>query len=250
MAVGGGKCKSKILLGYLDEYMDTNAADCFTSKIGGLPDWPNPVDTSTSQLTCVLCSSSLVLITQIYAPLDNSIYHRTLYLFCCVQPACWNDSRAWKCFRSQMKDSTASKNTSTITTTSQIFSTTDWCEDAEDWGEDANDNNGNVSVSLSTPSPDSPPPPPVFGAVGGLSKQVQNLNIGGKSDPNANSGGDNNTWVSGSGGSVPGVGDGVTAEIEMDSELDGFVSADIPEVDASHIPGLFSLTMQTSPAQE
>ena len=25
MAVGGGKCKSKILLGYLDEYMDTNA---------------------------------------------------------------------------------------------------------------------------------------------------------------------------------------------------------------------------------
>ena len=43
MAVGGGRdVKCRMLLGYPDEFMDADLADYCTSKIGGLPDWPNP----------------------------------------------------------------------------------------------------------------------------------------------------------------------------------------------------------------
>jgi len=236
MAVGGGgKVINKMLLGYPDDYMDSNTGDYQTSKIGGLPDWCSQPKTGSSKLTCPLCSSNLVLVTQIYAPLDNSVYHRCLYVFCCVQPACWNQSKSWKCVRSQIKE--ISTESTTTTTTTQLFSATDWCEEADDWGEDSNDNNGNVSVcltppsvSLSTPSPDSPPPQ---GAVGGATKRLRNLNLG---DANANSGGQDNVDHE---EGVLGVGEGVSAQVEKDDELTGFVSVDLPQVDVSHVPGLF-----------
>lgn len=38
---------------------------------------------------------------QIYAPLDNSQFHRTLYVFGCVNPICSNQSKGWICIRSQ-----------------------------------------------------------------------------------------------------------------------------------------------------
>ena len=37
MAYGGRGKKAPVLLGYMDEYMDSDQADSFTSKIGLLP---------------------------------------------------------------------------------------------------------------------------------------------------------------------------------------------------------------------
>ena len=55
-------------------------------------------------MACTLCQSPCQLICQIYAPLENSIYHRSLYVFACIQPSCWNHPQSWKCFRGQSKD--------------------------------------------------------------------------------------------------------------------------------------------------
>ncbi|KAK3738007.1 hypothetical protein QZH41_009639, partial [Actinostola sp. cb2023] len=43
--------------------------------------------------TCVVCSRILYLIAQIYCPLYNAEHHRTLYMFGCANPLCWNKSK-------------------------------------------------------------------------------------------------------------------------------------------------------------
>ena len=120
---------SNVLLGFVDEEIaDHNAKDVdfTTSKIGGQPvsfvnccipmntpnfyttvvylychyrhkyiislqNWINlpPPNLDTN---CTLCGNASFLITQVYAPLEDSIYDRTLYIFACVQPACWNQA--------------------------------------------------------------------------------------------------------------------------------------------------------------
>ena len=52
-------------------------------------DWP--VD-GIPQPLCRLCGLSLPLVVQVYAPMDNSPYHRTLYVFGCINPNCWNQN--------------------------------------------------------------------------------------------------------------------------------------------------------------
>ena len=122
--------KNPLLLGYPDEEITEEylaQVDFCASKIGGtfsnklknlknksnlkklchftflgLPNWICS-DVPSSELTCQLCQSPSQLICQIYAPLENSPFHRTLYVFACIQPPCWNDSKSWKCFRGQVK---------------------------------------------------------------------------------------------------------------------------------------------------
>jgi len=265
MAAGGGARSkenktSPIFLGYPDERVEGRATDFTTSKLGGSPDWcvlnttnPNPV--------CSVCSSVQSLVSQIYAPLHNSVYHRTLYIFCCVQPSCWNDSRSWTCYRSQVRDTTSSSTPeeAVAPTKSQTLKTTDWLDDADDWGDD-NDDNGNPDSLTSPSSPDSPPPQ---GALGGFPPgphlqnynlnnnediSLRNLNIGDgdtdagerprKPEDAGGSLGHRQRPREGAGGSL-GYGDETTAEIELDDEDQGCVSVDIPQVDTSHIPALF-----------
>lgn len=57
-----------------------------------LQDWP--IDGVTSPL-CKLCGLPPPLIIQVYAPLENSPYHRTLYLFGCLNPNCWNQNERY-----------------------------------------------------------------------------------------------------------------------------------------------------------
>jgi len=233
MAYGGRGKKAPVLLGYMDEYMDSDQADAFTSKIGGAPDWHCG---SVPPPSCPLCGSAQPQICQIYAPLDNSVYHRTLHIVCCVQPACWNRNKSWACYRSQLKDTTAA-SAAAIVATSVAASSTDWLEDADDWGEEEEDN-GNQNLSNTTDtSPDSPPPQ---GAVGGmrttgppldnLNQKIpfHKLNLG--EDPNANGCGATK---------APETQFDASAEIEVDDEDAGCVSVDMPEVDTSHIPALF-----------
>ncbi|XP_069692515.1 programmed cell death protein 2-like [Periplaneta americana] len=134
----------KVLLGFEDECITEkhkSLVNFTTNKVGGKPDWP--VD-GIPQPLCQLCGLSLPLVLQIYAPLENSPYHRTLYLFGCINPNCWNQNESWVCIRSQSLEAGSDTSGSTVKT----LSTSDWCADADDWEEDNNGNNneenGNV----------------------------------------------------------------------------------------------------------
>ncbi|CAH0559470.1 unnamed protein product [Brassicogethes aeneus] len=134
---------SKVLLGFEDELVtDKNKGQLnFTvNKIGGKPDVPSNVKLECP--VCTLCQLPRPLIVQIYAPLENSNYHRTLYLFACINPNCWNHNESWVCLRAQTVDQLESKEASA----SVKISRSDWCADADDWdveegADDAADNN-------------------------------------------------------------------------------------------------------------
>ncbi|XP_004502872.1 uncharacterized protein [Cicer arietinum] len=71
-------------------------SDSYTTKIGGLPDWPLPKEViDMDLLRCVTCASSLSLVAQVYAPLSH---HRMLFIFGCVSPKC---KTRWRVLRLQ-----------------------------------------------------------------------------------------------------------------------------------------------------
>lgn len=136
---------ARILLGFEDECVTDKHKSLLnfsTNKIGGKPDWP--VD-GVATPVCKLCGLTLPLVLQIYAPLENNPYHRTLFVFGCVNPNCWNQNESWVCIRSQILEV---KGDHDGPETENSLTTTDWCCDADDWGDDNNVNNneenGNV----------------------------------------------------------------------------------------------------------
>ena len=86
-------------------------------------------DIPISELACTLCQSPCELICQIYAPLENSIYHRSLYIFACIQPSCWNHPQSWKCFRGQSKDP---QEVSSSQDQFSAFEEVNWSDDEDD----------------------------------------------------------------------------------------------------------------------
>lgn len=103
----------KVLLGFADEFMRSekeDKVDFATSKIGGRPFYPADVASrlygDETLVTCGLCRERCSLVTQIYAPLEHSSFHRTLYVFACLTPTCWNQSDSWRCLRVQTPDVT------------------------------------------------------------------------------------------------------------------------------------------------
>lgn len=97
---------------------------------------------------CPLCGLSRPLIVQIYAPLDNSQFHRTLYIFGCVNPICSNQSKGWICIRAQQlekhyeRDGTSMKKRPEQRQPSST--NISWCTGADEWDVefDADDDNG------------------------------------------------------------------------------------------------------------
>ncbi|XP_015522631.2 programmed cell death protein 2-like [Neodiprion pinetum] len=138
----------KVYLGYEDECV-TEKYRCLvnftTNKIGGKPDW-HYSKTSDSTPRCSLCGLQQLLALQVYAPLENSKYHRTLYIFTCINPNCWNQNESWTCIRVQSIEDPTSTNASASSSV-RTDSATNWLSDADDWGNDSNDNmaeqNGN-----------------------------------------------------------------------------------------------------------
>lgn len=134
--------RAKVFLGFDDEVISEkykSQVNFMTNKLGGNPNWP--LDGITSPL-CKLCGLPPPIIVQIYAPLENSPYHRTLYLFGCLNPNCWNQNESWVCFRSQVLDTNAKDQTTNTSTVSVALGASDWCADADDWDEDLE--NGNL----------------------------------------------------------------------------------------------------------
>lgn len=84
---------------------------------------------------------------QIYAPLENSKYHRTLYIFACINANCWNQNESWSCLRVQSLE-----QEQVCTSDAVCLSASSWLDDADNWADDnaLNDNeqNGNNNMML------------------------------------------------------------------------------------------------------
>nr|XP_054755349.1 programmed cell death protein 2-like [Lytechinus pictus] len=85
------------LIGVIDERIENSEHSAWdVNKIGGIPDW---MSSRTPHPKCDACQSLLTLVSQLYCPLDGSLYHRAIYVFACL-------------------------------------TVRDWCDDADDWGDD------------------------------------------------------------------------------------------------------------------
>lgn len=77
----------------------------------------------------------MLLAVQIYAPLDGSPNHRTLYQFCCLHPQCQSKNEGWVCLRDEIVDTSTTFPSSNLQPTTTTLTTT-WIDDADDWGDE------------------------------------------------------------------------------------------------------------------
>ena len=84
----------RVFLGFIaeeleDENEEDDGGDEFQSKIGGHPLWLKHSELTVED--CGVCHEPLILLAQIYAPLEqfDHAYHRFLYVFCCTKAICW-----------------------------------------------------------------------------------------------------------------------------------------------------------------
>ncbi|KAM7529200.1 hypothetical protein LguiB_032610 [Lonicera macranthoides] len=104
---------SKVILGMPGPWAEDNyeASDHYTTKIGGLPDWPilNTI-IRPDLLECSICKSTLCLVAQIYAPI-LSIEERLIYVFGCVALNCGSTPQSWRALRVQRPNTINESNT-------------------------------------------------------------------------------------------------------------------------------------------
>lgn len=144
----------EVILGLPGPWADDNleVADHYTTKIGGLPDWPFAESClGLELLECGSCKSKLCLISQVYAPIHGlalKIEERVIYVFGCQNPLCgsWRALRVQKpdkCGKSEVVGSKAdlsvvSSSASEIKSSDDLYS---FEVDSEDDGVDDDDIN-------------------------------------------------------------------------------------------------------------
>lgn len=90
-------------LGYADEPKQKDFYhENFPSKVGGKPILLFPFD--NKKIECDYCAGKLSFLMQLYCALDDieHIYHRTLYVFVCLN--CYIYKPSFKCFRQQLPE--------------------------------------------------------------------------------------------------------------------------------------------------
>ncbi|KAI5646955.1 programmed cell death protein 2-like [Phthorimaea operculella] len=140
------KHQGKVYLGYEEDVIsDKNqtSLNYTVNKIGGFPDWP-PLENLHFSSKCPLCGLHRLLVVQCYAPLENSIYHRTLYVFACISPNCWNQAESWLCVRSQIQDNSTSQTSIVVMPNTDTNMT--WCNGADEWDENDNGDSANGNI--------------------------------------------------------------------------------------------------------
>lgn len=277
------KNQSTVFLGFLDEAVSTKyqqSTDNTTNKLGGVPvreifllfqlilnkhfpPFQNFPVSGIGVPHCPICALKRPLIVQVYAPLDNTVFHRTLFIFGCLNPSCSTQSSSWLCVRSQVmekpkerdgRDRHKREDNNPV----QI----NWCSGADDWGADedvdggldnrktANDNeeNGNSIVVNDNYRPLSDEDDESTSTADMLSSDMNLMQI---DEDNANcNGAGANVQVDGAVGPMAGVGGGgagattaASAEIETGEEKDNLVTIDTP---VSPHRDLIALLKQTS----
>lgn len=142
------KSKSVVYLGFEDEEVTEkhqNLMNSTVNKIGGCPDWP-VADIKVPN--CPLCGSVRPLLVQLYAPLDNSKFHRTLYVFGCLHPSCSSTSKGWICLRTQILDTSECDGQGKVAKSKKPAASEkkmSWCSGADDWSDDGDDSNQSES---------------------------------------------------------------------------------------------------------
>ncbi|TEA42655.1 hypothetical protein DBR06_SOUSAS1610157 [Sousa chinensis] len=129
--------RKPVLLGLRDTAVHccpTGLGAWTASKLGGIPDALPAV--AAPRPVCELCRQPLVLVVQVYCPLEGSPFHRLLHVFACPRPGCASGrARSWKVFRSQCLQ-TREKETQDAQKQENGLTAEDWCEGADDWGSD------------------------------------------------------------------------------------------------------------------
>ncbi|KAL5019242.1 hypothetical protein ScPMuIL_004964 [Solemya velum] len=80
--------------------------------------------------TCPRCSWILRLVLQSYCPLEASDFHRTLYVFACVNKSCWSEPHSWQVLRSQK----ICEDSKRVTSPKIKVPVDDWGTEMDDWG--------------------------------------------------------------------------------------------------------------------
>ncbi|XP_051547693.1 programmed cell death protein 2-like isoform X1 [Myxocyprinus asiaticus] len=143
-----------VLIGICDGAIDKKKnASYFTNKIGDRPDIL-PVITLQNPM-CTLCQRGLSHVVQVYCPLAESLYHRTINVFACTNPQCYGKSESWIVLRSQcldddIKASSGRQDDKSAQCKESSMSRTDWCDEADDWGLDDEEQNTVAESSAQT----------------------------------------------------------------------------------------------------
>ncbi|XP_008572924.1 PREDICTED: programmed cell death protein 2-like [Galeopterus variegatus] len=130
--------RNPVLLGLRDAavYGSPMAPGAWTaSKLGGVPDALPAV--AAPRPVCERCGQPLVLVVQVYCPLECSPFHRLLHVFSCACPTCASGGESrWKAFRSQCLQ-VQEKEAQDFQKQENGLAAEDWCEGADDWGSDS-----------------------------------------------------------------------------------------------------------------
>ncbi|XP_021095413.1 programmed cell death protein 2-like isoform X2 [Heterocephalus glaber] len=125
-----------VLLGLRDvavQGTSTGPGSWTASKLGGVPDVLPAL--AAPRPECERCRQPLVLVVQVYCPLEGSPFHRQLHVFACARPRCGDcGARSWKVFRSQCLEV---REKETQDAQENDLAAENWCEGADDWGSDS-----------------------------------------------------------------------------------------------------------------